>query len=110
MADNLLHLGFGGMCPHSGTIQVIQTSARVQINRQPALRLSDACLVAGCPFVIAASPHPCVTVKWLAAAQRVRIEGQPAVLSTSFGLCQSADQTPQGPPNVTSSQTRVKGQ
>ena len=111
MPGNLLHLGFNGVCPHGGTIQPIQTSARVRINRQPALRLADACMVTGCTFTVPpGKPQPCMKVQWVVGAQHVRIEGQPALLSTSFGLCQSAEQIPQGPPNVMSSQTQVRGQ
>lgn len=109
MSGNLLHLGFGGMCPHGGPVQATQASPHVKVNQQPALRLSDTCQVAGCAFVVAMKPQPCVKVQWMVAAQHVRIEGQPALLSTSVGFCQSAEQIPQGPPGVTSSQLRVRG-
>jgi hypothetical protein len=39
----------------------------------------------------------------------VRVGGQQALLQTSSGLCQSAEQIPQGPPNVIAGQIRVKG-
>ena len=40
---------------------------------------------------------------------RVLVNGQPAVLNTSTGLCFSAEQIPQGPPMVVVTQPRVTG-
>jgi hypothetical protein len=37
------------------------------------------------------------------------IGGQPAILQTSSGLCQSAEQIPQGPPTVIVTQVRASG-
>ena len=54
-------------------------------------------------------PQPCVMVKWLVAAARIMVGGKPAVLQNSVGVCQSAEQIPQGPPNVAMTQIRVKG-
>jgi hypothetical protein len=48
-------------------------------------------------------------LQWVAPATRVKVNGQPAILKTSSGICQSAEQVPQGPPNVVVTQTRVKG-
>jgi len=39
----------------------------------------------------------------------VLISGQPAILQTSVGLAQSAEQIPQGPPTIVVTQTRVGG-
>jgi len=39
----------------------------------------------------------------------VRVGGQPVILQNSTGLCQSAEQIPQGPPNVVMTQMRVRG-
>jgi len=39
----------------------------------------------------------------------VLVGGQPALLQTSPGLCQSAEQIPAGPPTVIAGQVRVKG-
>jgi hypothetical protein len=48
-------------------------------------------------------------VQWLQPALRVKVMGNPVILATSVGLCQSADQIPQGPPSVTVTQQRVTG-
>ena len=39
----------------------------------------------------------------------VAFRGQPALLQTSSGLCLSAEQIPQGPPNVATTQLRARG-
>lgn len=110
MSGSLLQFGFVAQCPHGGSVQATSPSARVRLNQQPAVTLNDQSVVAGCGFVVGFKPQPCASVTWLVAAQRVRIEGQPALLQTSGGLCRSADQIPQGPPLISSSQTRVRGE
>jgi hypothetical protein len=50
-----------------------------------------------------------VRVQWLVPATRVFVNGQPAILQTSAGLCLSAEQIPQGPPVVAVTQPRVIG-
>ncbi len=101
------------MCPHAGQVSVISANSRVMVGGQPVATMSDSYLVAGCPFQIpigvGTKPQPCVTVQWLEPALRVRVNGQPVILSGSMGLCQSIEQIPQGPPLVTTTQMRVKG-
>ena len=67
--------------------------------RRPAgrRRLGDTFLVAGCAFTVPhGKPQPCVKVQWLVPAMRVKVGGQPAILQSSNGLCQSAEQIPAG--------------
>lgn len=106
----LLHLGLTAMCPHGGQVQAIPSQARVRLSGQPALILSDACMIAGCAFMVGPKPQPCVKIQWMMGALRIKIGGQPALLKTSMALCLSADQIPAGPPNVLNCQMRVKGQ
>ena len=54
-------------------------------------------------------PQPCVKVQWTTPATRVKVNGQFVLLSASSGLCQSAEQIPQGSPMVATTQKRVKG-
>jgi hypothetical protein len=54
-------------------------------------------------------PQPCVTVKWLVCAARVMVAGRPAGRPAVKGICQSAEQIPQGPPSVIMTQVMVKG-
>ena len=65
---------------------------------------------AACPFTVPGKgPQPCVKVQWLVPALRVKVMGQQVLLQSSSGLCQSGEQIPQGPPNIVSTQIRVKG-
>jgi hypothetical protein len=97
------------MCPHAGQVTAIPSSPRVRLSGQPATTSSDTYPIAGCAFNVAGAPHPCIKVQWLTPAARVRIGGQPAILQTNPALCVAGDQAPQGPPNVTAGQIRVKG-
>lgn len=110
MPGSLVHVGAVAICPHGGQVSVISTNTRVLVGGQPAATATDNFLVAACPFTIPGpKPQPCMTVRWLVPAQRVRINGQPAVLQTSTGLCHSVEQIPQGPPSVVGVQPRVSG-
>ena len=109
MPGPLYHVGATGMCPHGAPVNTISTNARVLVSGQPVAVFSDTTTIAGCPFNIPAipKPQPCVTVRWLVPATRVLVNGTPALLQTSTGLCLSAEQIPQGPPTITVNQTRV---
>lgn len=110
MPGPLFHVGATAMCPHAGQVQVISSNTRVMVNGMPVATLGDTYVVAGCPFTVPpGKPQPCIKVQWLVPATRVFVNGQPAILQTSTGLCQSAEQIPQGPPVVTATQPRVIG-
>jgi hypothetical protein len=109
MPGFLLHVGASAICPHGGQITIIPSSPRVLVSGQPVATFADTTLVAGCAFVVGTKPQPCIKVQWLVPAARVMVNHQPALLQTSPGLCQSAEQIPQGPPNVIAGQVRVKG-
>jgi uncharacterized Zn-binding protein involved in type VI secretion len=110
MAGYILHVGATAMCPHGGQVNVVATNSRVLVGGQPVAVAADQFLVAGCAFTVPpGKPQPCVKVQWLTPATRVLVGGQPAILASSSGLCQSAEQIPQGPPNVTVTQNRASG-
>jgi hypothetical protein len=110
MPGSLVHVGAAAICPHAGQISIVSTNTRVLLGGQPAATASDTYMVAGCPFTLPVpKPQPCMSVRWLVPALRVRVNGQPAILQTSAGLCQSAEQIPQGPPSVVAVQPRVQG-
>jgi hypothetical protein len=105
-----MHVNAQATCSHMGRITFTTSNVRVLVNGQAALVASDVFTVAACPFTTPEpKPSPCVTGNWLQPATRVFINGQPAVLNTSTGLCNAAPQIPQGPPLVTGVQTRVGG-
>lgn len=110
MPGLLFHVGASAICPHGGQVTVIPTNARVLVSGQPVATLGDTFLVAGCAFTVPGpKPQPCVKVQWLVPATRVLINGVPAILQTSSGLCQSVEQIPQGAPIVVMTQVRVVG-
>jgi hypothetical protein len=109
MPGFLLHVGATAICPHGGQISVVSTNTRVLVGGQPVVTLNDTFLVAGCVFAVGSKPQPCVKAQWLVPAGRVLINGQPAILQSSTGICQSAEQIPQGPPTVVATQVRVRG-
>lgn len=104
-----MHVGATAICPHGGQISTISSNARVMLGGQPAATLAYMYPIAGCPLNVSGKPQPCVVVRWLVPAARIVINGSPAILQNSVGICQSAEQIPQGPPNVIVTQVRVKG-
>jgi hypothetical protein len=97
------------MCPHGGTVQASPTSASVQIGGAPALTASDVFVIAGCPFIIALVPSPCISVQWVQPAAQSSIAGNPTLTEASVGLCLAATQAPQGPVMITTTQPNVSG-
>jgi len=79
------------------------------VSGQPVATLADLYTVAGCSLNVLGVPQPCVTVRWVTSAGRVRVNGSPALLSTSTGICLSVAQAPQGPAVTTVVQQRVVG-
>jgi hypothetical protein len=110
MGSPLFHVGAQAMCPHGGQVTTIPSSPRVTVGGQPVATMGDTYMVAGCVFTIPpAKPSPCLKVQWLVPAMRVTAGGQPVILSSSSGLCQSPEQAPQGPPSVVVTQMRATG-
>lgn len=107
----LAHVDWTALCPHAGQVQIQPGNARVKLSGHPAATVGDQFMISGCPFTLPPStPSPCLTVQWLVPASRVKIGGQAAVLSTSTGLCKAGTQAPQGAPQVSVTQQKVKGQ
>src|SRR5712691_5347640 len=98
------HVGAVAICPHGGQITTLSSNARVMVSGMPVATMGDQYFVAGCVFTVGTKPQPCVRVQWLTPALRVLVNGQPPILQLSTGLCLSADQIPNGPPVITSTQ------
>jgi uncharacterized Zn-binding protein involved in type VI secretion len=107
MGSPIFHVSAQAMCPHGGQVSTAPGSPRVTVGGQPVATLADTFLVAGCAFVVGTKPQPCVKVQWLVPAMRVKVGGQPVILQSSTGLCQSADQIPAGPPSIVMTQMRA---
>jgi hypothetical protein len=114
MAGFLVTTAATAICPHGASVSIVSTNTRVRAGGAPVATASDTFTVSGCPFQIpvgpGTKPQPCVTLRWIAPAVRVRVGGQPVILQTSSAIAQSAEQIPQGPPTVVQTQTRVRGQ
>jgi hypothetical protein len=113
MPGLLLHVGAQVQCPHGGKAQITTTNARVKVGGNFVVLVSDVTTVAGCSFQVpigtGTKPQPCVKVQWLTPAARVKVMSQFVLLQDSKGLCQSAEQIPQGPPTAAATQARVQG-
>jgi hypothetical protein len=97
------------MCPHGGTVSAVSSNARVKTGGDLVVRSGDTFLVGGCPFMIGPSPHPCMEIQWLVAAELSQAAGDHPVTEGSSGLCKAGDQAPQGPPQVVQTQTQGGG-
>lgn len=110
MGDTLQHVGLTAMCPHGGQVSVVSTNTRVKVMGQYVAVMGDTYTIAGCPFQTPVpKPQPCIKVQWIVPAMRVKVMGKQVLLKSSTGLCLSAEQIPQGPPNIIMTQMRVKG-
>jgi uncharacterized Zn-binding protein involved in type VI secretion len=113
MAGFLVTISASAICTHGATVSIAPGNSRVRAGGAPVATIGDNYSVAGCPFQIpigtGTKPQPCVSLRWIAPAVRVKVDGQPVVLQASSGICQSAEQIPQGPPTVVTTQMRVKG-
>jgi hypothetical protein len=109
MPTPVAHVGAVAQCPHGGPITFVPSAPRVLVSGMPVATMPDATAVAGCAFNVSGSPHPCVRVQWTMPAVRVKSNTVPLVLQTSVGLCLAADQAPQGPPIISTTQPRVLG-
>ena len=114
MSGFLLNVGATLMCPHGATVNAVTSNARVMTDGQPVTVLPDTFPISpGCPFQVpvgaGTKPQPCVQARWVVPATRVFVSQQPALLQSSTGICQSAEQIPQGAPNIIVTQMRVRG-
>jgi hypothetical protein len=106
----LLHIGSTILCPHAGQVYSITTNARAFVSGQAIVTQTDTFNITACPFTLpSGTPHPCILTKWLGPSIHILVNGKPAVLQESTSICQSADQSPQGPANVVATQARVRG-
>jgi len=99
------------MCPHGGTVSITSSNTRVQGDGSPLALASDTFTISGCPFQIpvgpGTKPSPCVKVQWLVTDLHATVGGQATLSTASSGLCLSAEQLPQGPVSISSTQPKV---
>jgi hypothetical protein len=111
MPGLILHVGAVVQCFHQAPVQTTPVQQKVLVSGQPAMVAGNLLTVTGCPFTVGPKPQPCVTVRWNLQSTKVRVDGQPVLLQPAPGvgpgIGQSAEQIPQGPPTVSSIQTKV---
>jgi hypothetical protein len=96
---------------------IAPTQPRVVVSGQPVANISAPTAITGCPFQIpvgaGTKPQPCVTAKWLMPSTRFLVNKKPAALVTgpgpAPGMCESPPNIPNGPPVITTVQSRVVG-
>ncbi|MBL7501518.1 hypothetical protein I6A84_12785 [Frankia sp. CNm7] len=110
MAGPVVTAQASATCPHGGQVQAVTSNTRVLLAGAPAVTVADTYPVAGCVFMVVNKPQPCLSVRWLVVATRVRVAGQPVVIQGGSGLCLSAEQAPQGPPTIVTTQLKVVAQ
>lgn len=96
-------------CPHGGQAILSTANARVSAGGAPVLLQTDIHPVAGCPFVVALKPSPCIRIQWITGAARAHI-GAGALLQDSIGICYSPEGAPQGVAIVVNTQPKVFAQ
>lgn len=99
------------MCPHGGIITHIPVGfTDYRINGEIPMTISDRYMIAGCPAImpvgLSLSPNPCFEVTWVNASNTFFVNGSPALINTSVGLCRSVAGIPQGPAIIAFFQTR----
>ena len=101
-------------CFHQGPALVSSPQAAVLILGQPAATVGGQIAVAGCVFTLPnGKPQPCVTIRWTMVSTKVLVQGKPLLLmpppgsGIGPGICQSAEQIPQGVPTVKNNERKV---
>ena len=105
----LLNMSSIMMCPHGGTVNAVTANARVQAGGDFVLRSSDTFLIAGCPFILGTTPHPCVQVQWVQPALSSQVMSDFTLTEESVGLCVAPDMAVQGTVLISFTQPQVSG-
>jgi len=96
-------------CPHGGMVVATPAGDRVSFGGDPAVVATDTFDIIGCPFPPSGTPHPCVTVKWTAPAERSSAGGGQTLTTDSAGECLAGDRAVQGPVVIQATQMRAGG-
>ena len=68
--------------------QRVPSSTTVTLGGDPIVLATDTFTVAGCPFTLGRSPHPCVQVQWVVAgAASARADGDAAADRPTASAC-----------------------
>ena len=97
------------MCPHGGTVSAISSNTKTKAGGSYVLRSSDTFTIAGCPFALGPTPHPCVQVRWVQTSLKSKVVSDSTLTASSVGLCVAADQAVQGTVLIQTTQSQVSG-
>jgi len=111
MPGFLFHSSAAAQCPHAAPITFTPSNTRVLVNNSmPVATASDVFTISGCLFQVpvgaGTKPQPCVMAT-LAPAVKVLVNNSPVILNVGASVCRSAEQIPQGPALITSTQNKV---
>jgi hypothetical protein len=109
MSANFLTMQSTMSCPHGGNVVPTTSNSRVKADGAFVLRSNDLCTIAGCPYTIGSTPHPCVRVQWDVHCERHTSDHNLSLNEDSVGLCLAADGATQGTVVIQSTQRRGKG-
>jgi hypothetical protein len=97
-------------CPHGGMVTATTTNTVARVGGNYIARSSDTFVIAGCAFTLpSGTPSPCMTVQWVTAALANTVMSDSVLTEESVGMCLAADQAPQGPVIISSTQPLVSG-
>jgi hypothetical protein len=96
-------------CPHGGSVTAITSNSRAKAAGDFLVRSSDTFTIAGCPFMIGPSPHPCMSIQWVQPDQKSQVLGDFTLSEQSVGLCVAGDQAMQGTVLISTTQQKVSG-
>jgi hypothetical protein len=86
------------MCPHGGIVDHIPTTfTAYRVDGQLPALFGDVYMVTGCSKMALDPQSACSLVQWVAPSIMLVIKGQPALIDSSVGLCQSTSGIPLGP-------------
>jgi len=119
MPGQLLHAGAVLQCPHLASVSIAANQTKVLVGGQPVATTASKLSVSACQFKIpvppppATKPQPCVSVEWQLKANKVLVDGKPALLApapgTGAAICLTVEKIPQGPPTISQLQRLVSG-
>lgn len=108
MTAYVVHQGATVLCFHGANAMLSPGQHPVKVSGHRVATSRDDGTVTGCPFTVSSKAQPCTTIRWVTAATRVKVNGQPVLLDTSSSTCYSAEQLAQGTASIPSTQRRVK--
>ena len=108
MADPLLTTAQAMRCPHGGTARAHGSDHPVRVRGAGIVAQTDPSIVIGCDAHDADGPCPCVGIRWVTAATRVRMAGLAPLLATGIGLAIRSDGVSAGPITIADGPISVK--